>query len=130
MNSCYVDSSVVLQMAMEQDGYEQTQERYDAVRDRGDRLISSQLLELECRRTQIREGDKLSWDAVQPYLDSLDILFALSAADWHMAMHGIPYHVKSLDALHLAACINAAAVLLSSDDGLNDAAGHMGVELA
>ena len=77
------------------------------------RLVSSELLEIECRRVLLRcrmEGslnDETLIEAVgrfEDVLTSIDLL-ELSAPVKKRAMEAFPIHVKTLDALHLASVL-------------------------
>ena len=80
------------------------------------RLVSSELLEIECRRVLLRcrmEGslnDETLIEAVgrlEDVLTSIDLL-ELSAPVKKRAMEAFPIHIKTLDALHVASVLQLA----------------------
>lgn len=80
------------------------------------RLVSSELLEIECRRVLLRcrmEGrfsDESLIEAMErldDVLTSLDLL-ELSPGIKKRSMEAFPIHVKTLDALHLASALQLA----------------------
>lgn len=96
-----------------------------------DRVVSSELLEIECRRTVHRcrmQGD-LDDRSVVTALDRLEellrgvSLLGLSAEIKRRAMDAFPVSIKTLDALHLASALRYAEhvpderVLVYSHDG-------------
>jgi len=77
------------------------------------RLVSSELLEIECRRVLLRsrlEGNLDDESLIEAtvrlddVLDSIDLL-ELGSAIKRRAAEAFPLHVKTLDALHLASAL-------------------------
>jgi len=82
------------------------------------RLVSSELLEIECRRVLLRcraeaqLNDETFVEATKrldAVLKSIDLL-ELDAAVKKRAMETFPVHVKTLDALHLASALQLLAL--------------------
>jgi predicted nucleic acid-binding protein len=106
----YVDSSVLLRMALNERG---------ALREwrRIDRPLASELIRLECRRTidRARIRERLSDDAVADQrevvlglLDAFDIV-PLDGVVLERAAEPFPTLLGSLDAIHLATAVLARA---------------------
>jgi predicted nucleic acid-binding protein len=109
------------------------------------RLVSSELLEIECRRVLLRcrmEGslnDETLIEAVgrlEDVLTSIDLL-ELSAPVKKRAMEAFPIHVKTLDALHVASALQLLSevpaetiTLFSHDRTVNLCARALGFQAA
>lgn len=129
-NKLYVDTSSLIRMAIGDQNGPELEELLNKYADLGVELVSSQLLELECRRATIRlalEGHPA------PRIEKLSSKFNLLPITdkvWAVAM-SIPKHVKTLDALHLATCsLVPDCVLLTSDTNMREVAPSLGISLA
>jgi predicted nucleic acid-binding protein len=96
----------------------------------GVELVSSQLLELECRRATIRLNlESKPYPEIEELVQRITLL-PITDKVWSVAM-SIPQHVKTLDALHLATCsLVPECLLLSSDANMRTVAPSLGIELA
>lgn len=122
----YIDSSAFLRGILDQDRSGHARAQRDAVMGQGGQLISSRLLELETRRTQIRLGDV--WGPYQNELLRVELV-EVEPQDFNVAFD-IDVHTKSLDALHLASCVKVDAdALITADKNMRDAAEHLGIEV-
>lgn len=122
----YIDSSAFLRGILDQDLSGQARSQRDAVQDQGGQLVSSRLLELETRRTQIRLGEV--WGPYRHALLGVGIV-ELEPQDFSLAFD-IDAHTKSLDALHLACCMKVEAdVLLTADKTMREVAEHFGIDV-
>ena len=105
----YLDSSVVLRYLLVGDTEIRRAMEYS-------RLVSSELLEIECRRTinRCRMQNELSDSTLVQALERLDEtlkmidLIELDRNIKHRAMDSFPVVVKTLDALHLATVLALA----------------------
>lgn len=119
----YVDSSVLLRYILLG---EVTMRQAQAF----PRIVSSELLEIECRRVLLRSRIEGFYDdetliqatnRLDDALASFDLL-ELDSAVKKRAMEAFPIHVKTLDALHLASALQllheepAAAIQVFSHD--------------
>jgi hypothetical protein len=130
----YLDSSVVLRALLSGDtGLDQT-----ALLPR----VSSELLEIECRRSILRDrgigllDDEKYMEALgslQTILEETELI-ELDPSIKRRAMEAFPVHVKTLDALHLATALAVAAhyrdeivAVFSYDQTMNRAAKALGL---
>lgn len=119
----YLDTSAFLDRLFRQkDHVAVTAALVDAERA-DETVVSSRLLRLEARRTQLRVG--ADWPTIDKQLGELRLL-PLTEDVWRAAFD-IDVHVKTLDAIHLATCRLIDARLLTSDDRLRRAATAIGV---
>jgi len=109
------------------------------------RLVSSELLEIECRRVLLRCRTEAQLDdetyveatkRLDAVLKSIDLL-ELDATVKKRAMEAFPLHVKTLDALHLASALQLLAeepaegiTVFSHDRTLNLCARALGFNAA
>lgn len=127
----YVDSSVLLTVALSQIGWETVAATLDQAQDDGYGLASSRLLWLEAARVATRErllGSDVAGvlDENLKFVDQLPITEEI----WDRAA-SIEQHVKTLDAIHLATCELAEATLatVGLDGAMRRAAEARGVPL-
>ncbi len=107
----YVDSSVLVTIALSQTGWETVAETLGQAQDDGYRLASSRLLWLEAVRVATRE--RLIGNNIDAVLDeNLNFVDQLPITEtvWERAAT-IEQHLKTLDAIHLATCEIAGATL-------------------
>ena len=107
------------------------------------RVVSSELIEIECRRVLHRcrlagefddEALALARERLDAVLSGIDLL-ELSAQIKQRAMDPFPVHVRTLDALHIATVLAVAAdaggtALFSHDKGMNVCARSLGITAA
>ena len=107
------------------------------------RVVSSELIEIECRRVLHRcrlagefddEALALARERLDAVLSGIDLL-ELSAQIKQRAMDPFPVHVRTLDALHIATVLAVAAdaggtALFSHDRGMNVCARSLGITAA
>ncbi|MBB6378758.1 putative nucleic acid-binding protein [Pseudonocardia eucalypti] len=99
--------------------------RMDSAVDQDDELISSMLLETELRRIAVRLG--LSQGNVTGLLDRFDLI-EIDRALYREAGLLPGLHLRSLDALHLAAALRVGAdVMVTSDQRQADACAASGL---
>ncbi len=118
MDRTYLDSSIILSCLLREEKFEKLN------LDHQGELISSELLDLECRRTldRIRIHEHLTNEAVADRLKELETslksirLIRLSPPIFQRAKAPFSTVVRSLDALHLATAeLVRAKVFLSFD---------------
>lgn len=122
----YLDTSAFLDRLFRQKGHGAVTDALMAAQRAGESVVSSRLLRLEARRTQLRVG--ADWPAMDRQVRELHLL-PVNEDVWRAASD-IEVHVKTLDALHLATCRLVGARLLSSDEQLRSAAAALGVPIA
>jgi predicted nucleic acid-binding protein len=125
----YVDSSSVIRIALgDHDGGRLDNIVY-AEKERGSVLLSSQLLELECRRTSTRLAlAGLKQDQLERFVIEFDLL-PIDDDVWRVAM-GISQPIKTLDSIHLATCLLVPDVqLLTSDKLMRQTALELGISV-
>jgi predicted nucleic acid-binding protein len=127
----YVDSSVLLTIALTQAGWETVAEALDQAQGNGYSLISSRLLWLEAARVATRE--RLIGNNVDAVLnENLNFVDQLPITDevWNRAV-SIDQHIKTPDAIHLATCelVEATLVTVGLDGTLRKVAGARGIPL-
>ena len=107
------------------------------------RVVSSELIEIECRRVLHRcrlagefddEALALARERLDAVLSGIDLL-ELSAQIKQRAMDPFPVHVRTLDALHIATVLAVAAdaggtALFSHDRCMNVCARSLGITAA
>jgi predicted nucleic acid-binding protein len=109
-----------------------------------DKVFSSELFEIECRRVIHRcrmegglddEGLILALERLEKLLDGMNLI-SLSTAVKKRAMEAFPVVVKTLDALHLASAIKLGealhgekVVVFSHDKAINQCAKALGLQL-
>lgn len=125
----YVDSSSVIRMATGEHNGPELESQMRRYLDRGAILVSSKLLQLECRRTAIRMNTEgYSYPEIEE-LASRVLPLPITDEVWNAAL-AIPYHVKTLDALHLATCLLVSdCLMLTSDNNMRMVARHLGIDL-
>jgi predicted nucleic acid-binding protein len=128
----YIDSSVLLTVALRQHGHEAVRATLSNAQAQGMTAVSSRLLWLEARRVIVREqleGDDVAAD-VDEALATIGAL-PLTEDVWQRAL-SLEQHVKSLDALHVATCELVGATLLTArlDGGIRSMAEARGIPLA
>ena len=108
-----------------------------------DRTVSSELMEIECRRVIHRcrlqgdlddEGVLKATERLEKLLNGMYLL-ALSSAVKKRAMEAFPVSIKTLDALHLASALALAEksggekpLIFSHDTGMNRCAKVLGFQ--
>ena len=127
----YVDSSVLLTIALSQPGWAVVSSSLDRAQDDGYRLASSRLLWLEAARVATRE--RLRDNNVDAVLvENLNFVdqLPITGEVWDQAA-GIEQHLKTLDAIHLATCELAGATLatVGLDSSMRKVAEARGVPL-
>lgn len=129
MRRSYVDSSVILASILREI-------EVDSWRFREDEILTSDLTDLECRRTldRIRIQEALPDQEVSEYLQKLNLILRamfiiqLGAHVLKRAKASYPTVVKSLDAIHLASAELASAThFISQDQQQRVAAQAMGL---
>ena len=134
----YIDSSLVLRHIIQG-------EQAIALAFEYGRAISSELLEIECKRVIFRyraegilddEGMVTAMRRLEDVLDGLDLV-ELSGAIKKRAMEPFPTIIKTLDALHLATAIKFAeemedkrVAVFSYDKAMNLCAEALGLKAA
>lgn len=122
----YIDTSTFIRSALRQDTTGAATRQQDIVRSEGAELISSQLLELEARRAQIRM--RRNWAEVSQALGAVQLV-EVEKADFTLAFN-IDAPIKSLDALHLASCMKVGAdALITADKNMRQVAVHLGIDV-
>lgn len=115
----YVDSSVLLTIALSQTGWETVSAVLERAQDDGYRLASSRLLALEVARVATRE--RLRGNHVDSVLnETLSFIAQLPVTEqiWDLAASIAEQHIKTLDAIHLATCeISGATLATPGPDG-------------
>ena len=105
MSLVYLDSSAILKLLIQEEESERLTAVINTYLASDDRLVTSALTRVELNRARIRNdigGSQYRFDAdsQDAVLDALDIIqITESIID---AASSIPFHVKSLDAIHLA----------------------------
>ena len=107
------------------------------------RVVSSELIEIECRRVlhRCRLAGELTDEALTVARERLDEVLAgidlleLSSTIKQRAMDPFPVNVRILDALHVASALMVgekagAVVLFSHDEGMNRCARSLGITAA
>ena len=107
------------------------------------RVVSSELIEIECRRVlhRCRLAGEFDDEALAVARERLDAVLAgidlleLSMQIKQRAMDPFPVHVRTLDALHIATALAVAAgsgatALFSHDKGMNLCARCLGITAA
>lgn len=109
----YVDSSSLLTWILLQPGGDVVQARISTWHPERE-VVSSRLLELEIRRTLIRE-ERLGGQPPPGVQDILNVvrLLPISEQVWDRAA-SIEQHLRALDAIHLATCELIGATLLTA----------------
>ena len=100
--------------------------RLASLRAVGDQIVVSDLTRLECRVTPIRSGDDLLLAKFDAFFALPDVRYApLTTAVFDRATHlRARQHLKTADALHLAAAMEAGCeVFLTNDARLGAIAG-------
>lgn len=134
----YIDSSLVLRHIIQ--GEQAIAQAFEC-----GRAISSELLEIECRRVIFRyrtegllddQGLVTAMRRLEDVLDGLDLV-ELSGVIKKRAMEPFPTSIKTLDALHLATAIKFAErledgglVIFSYDKAMNLCAEALGFKAA
>ncbi len=127
----YVDSSVLLTLALAQPGWETVAETLGRAQDDDYFLASSRLLWLESARVATRErlkGIEIG-DVLGDNLDAVQQI-PITEQTWERAA-AIEQHIKTLDAIHLATCelIEATLATVSLDDTIRKVAQARGIPL-
>lgn len=130
----YLDSSLVLRYILS--GENAIQHALEC-----EKLISSELLEIECRRVihRCRMQGELNDAGMETTTERLNKLLSgisliqLSAAIKKRAMEAFPVSIKTLDALHLASALvytekkpEESILIFSHDEGMNRCAKILG----
>ncbi|WP_311211513.1 MULTISPECIES: type II toxin-antitoxin system VapC family toxin [unclassified Arthrobacter] len=109
---CYLDTSSLIRLLTP--GHPSRQQLVDLL-DEGalwGQLYTSKLTQLEAARVAIRDRNDALAHEVGRFLEQINVV-PISDDVLERAM-GIPFHVKSLDAIHIASAA-AATVILTSD---------------
>jgi uncharacterized protein len=119
----YVDTSAALKLLVQE---EESEALASVIADTAAALSSSRLLETELRRAAYRIPD-LHQDRVTAFLEVID-LYELPPALFRQAGLLPGQHLRSLDALHLAAAVSLDVdAMLTSDNRLADACRDVGL---
>lgn len=123
----YVETSAAAKLLVEEAESERAAARLDEAVAAGDTVLSCVLLETELRRLAVRLD--LSQVAVTSLLDRLDLLHTDRALYREAGL--LPgRHLRSLDALHLAAALRAGAdAMMTYDQRQADAAEGAGLRV-
>lgn len=112
---CYLDTSSLIRLLNPVHPARQSLMDY---LDRGalwDQLCTSKLTQLEATRVAVRDGNQGLSAQVNLFLEQITVM-PISDDILTRAME-IPFHVKSLDAIHVASAA-AAAVVMTSDKNM------------
>ena len=121
----YLDTSAAAKILLREAESDALKAQLDDLRDGGLLVMSSVLLETELRRTAERAGHPQS--LVTEILDRLEI-FELDRAVFRAAGLLPGVHLRSLDALHIAAAFRVGAdVMVTYDERQIDAARAVGL---
>jgi predicted nucleic acid-binding protein len=117
----YIETSAAAKLLVEESESAALAEYLDELAKRDVTLISSSLLETELRRTATRHG--LEKTKVSDVLDGMDILDLERS---HFTEAGLlpGTHLRSLDALHVAAAVRAEAAAMVAYDIRQSEAAH------
>jgi len=121
----YLDASVALHAVLP-GGNHRAREWLDATRKAGDEVYASTLLQLELARVLRRE--RLDPGLARPLIDRVNLV---SIDDGVLRFAAaIEPHVKSLDAIHLAACslLGTGVTMISHDENVMAVALHLGLD--
>jgi predicted nucleic acid-binding protein len=109
----YLDTSAAAKLLLRETETEALKAQLDELHDGGLLIMGSSLLETELRRTAIRS--RIPQSSVTEILDRLE-MFDLDRAVFRAAGLLPGEHVRSLDALHIAAAIRVGADVIVSYD--------------
>jgi uncharacterized protein len=124
----YIETSAAAKLLVEEPASARLAARLDAAVDRGDALLSSMLLETELRRLALRV--ELAQTAVTYLLDHFDLVETDRSLYREAGLLPVP-HLRSLDALHLAAALRVDAdVMVTYDRRQADAADAAGLPVS
>ena len=115
----YLETSAAAKLVVNEQESEGLALRLDHLATGGHRLVTSLLLETELRRMALREG--IAQTAVTHLLDALEVL-DLRRSTFREAGLLPGSHLRSVDALHVAAALELDADVMISYDGRQAAA--------
>ncbi|MCW3768282.1 type II toxin-antitoxin system VapC family toxin [Paenarthrobacter ureafaciens] len=114
---CYLDTSSLIRLLTPQHPSRQSLLDYLDQADLWNQLCTSKLTQLEAARVAVRDGNHNLGAQVDLFLKQITVM-PISSAVLDRAME-IPFHVKSLDAIHVASAA-AATVVMTSDKNMTD----------
>lgn len=114
---CYLDTSSLIRLLTPQHPSRQRLVDYLDQADLWTRLCTSRLTQLEAARVAVRDGNQSLGAQVDLFLKQITVM-PISDDILTRAME-IPFHVKSLDAIHVASAA-AATVVITSDKNMTD----------
>ncbi|MBV9144258.1 MAG: PIN domain-containing protein [Pseudonocardiales bacterium] len=121
----YIETSAAAKLLVEEPASTRLAARLDTAVDQGDALLSSMLLETELRRLALRV--ELAQTAVTHLLEHFDLVETDRSLYREAGLLPGP-HLRSLDALHLAAALRVGAdVMVTYDRRQTDAADAAGL---
>jgi len=112
---CYIDTSSLIRLLTPQHPSRQLLVDYLDQGGLWDQLCTSKLTHLETTRVAIRDGNKALAKDVGSFLNEITVM-PITDDVLERAME-IPFHIKSLDAIHVASAA-AASVILTSDKNM------------
>ncbi|HKU30161.1 MAG TPA: PIN domain-containing protein [Arthrobacter sp.] len=114
---CYLDTSSLIRLLTPHHPSRQTLVDYLDHADLWDKLYTSKLTQLEATRVAVRDGNQDLRTQANRFLEQITVM-PISEDVLTRAME-IPFHVKSLDAIHVASAA-AATVVITSDKNMTD----------
>ena len=121
----YVETSAAAKLLVDEPASSRLAARLDDAVDADDAILSSTLLETELRRLAVRA--ELAQSAVTQLLARFDLMEIDRSLYWEAGLLPGP-HLRSLDALHLAAALRVGAdIMVTYDHRQADAAASAGL---
>ncbi|MFJ4027431.1 type II toxin-antitoxin system VapC family toxin [Paenarthrobacter sp. NPDC089989] len=114
---CYLETSSLIRLLTPQHPSRQALVDYLDQADLWNHLCTSKLTQLEAARVAVRDGNPGLGAQVDLFLRQITVI-PISEHVLTRAME-IPFHVKSLDAIHVASAA-AASVVMTSDNNMAD----------
>lgn len=114
---CYLDTSSLIRLLTPHHPSRQTLVDYLDQADLWDKLCTSKLTQLEATRVAVRDGNQELGTQVNRFLEQISVM-PISEDVLTRAME-IPFHVKTLDAIHVATAA-ATRVVMTSDKNMTD----------
>lgn len=100
MSSHYIDTSALMNLVLGEAFEQHVKEQLQSINEDGGRIVSSQILDLEVRRTLVSVNAGIPSADVNARLATIT-RYDLTSADWQSA-YGYTMPIKTLDALHIA----------------------------